>query len=153
MEIVVYCVGKLDKGWSGVCGEYLERIGHFCRIRIVEIAEPRGKFRNPGESVALSSACLLEKIGESPLVLLDRAGKPCSSEEFSALLMGELQRQPSRVSLVIGASDGVSDMLRKRARQVVSFSKLTFPHQLFRVMLLEQVYRAFAIARGLPYHK
>lgn len=153
MEIVIYCVGKLDRCWLAACDEYLERIGHFCRIRIVEIPEPEGKFANPAASVTLSSTRLLEKIGKDPIFLLDRQGRTCSSEEFSQLLMSELERQPSRLAFVIGASQGVSDLVRSRARQIVSFSKLTFPHQLFRIILLEQLYRAFSIARGLPYHK
>ena len=153
MEIRIYCVGKLDKIWLNICTEYYTRIERFCPIRILEIPEPKGKFRNPLESLAISSTQLLEKTGGSVCILFDRLGKMQTSEEFSTLLMSELQRSPAIVSLVIGASDGVSESLRSHARHLVSFSPLTFPHQLFRVMLLEQIYRAFAIERGLPYHK
>ncbi len=153
MEITLFCVGKLDKVWAPLANEYIKRIEYFSKIKVIEIPEPAGRYRNSDESVAVTSRQLAEKIGPAPWILLDRTGASCTSEEFSKMMMRELENHPGRLNLVIGASDGVSPDLQQGAKHRISFSALTFPHQLFRVILLEQVYRAFAIARNFPYHK
>ena len=98
------------------------------------------------ESSLLESAC------KGTIILLDRLGKNTSSEELAQILNKEALKS-SAISFVIGGSNGVRETLKKKANYTISFGAITYPHQLFRVVLCEQIYRAFTINAGLPYHK
>ncbi|MBQ3158359.1 MAG: 23S rRNA (pseudouridine(1915)-N(3))-methyltransferase RlmH, partial [Clostridia bacterium] len=87
------------------------------------------------------------------IVLLDREGEFVSSEKMAEIIDKYQTQGNSEITYVIGGSNGVSEMLKQKANKTISFGKITFPHQLFRVVLLEQIYRAFCINAGLPYHK
>ena len=86
-------------------------------------------------------------------ILLDRQGKLVSSEELAEMVEECAVRFNGEISFIIGGSNGVSEELKSKAKHIISFGKITYPHQLFRVVLLEQIYRAFSILNNLPYHK
>ena len=130
--------------------EYQKRLSAFSKIEIVETKE-----FNELKNVDL----IKEKEGEEILrhitgfpILLDRLGDEVSSEDFAKIIQ-KISLQSSSVTFIVGGSYGVSDAVKKVAKKTISFSKLTFPHNLFRVMLLEQIYRAFTIIQGKKYHK
>ncbi len=154
MEITVIAVGRLkESAEKALCAEYIKRLTRFCRIEIVEIAD---EDCGAGEKRAVSreSAAVLAKIPPQALVILcDIQGKMFTSEEFAAELDRRITMGSSRAVFIIGGSCGVSDEVRDRADMRLSFSRLTFPHRLFRVMLLEQIYRAFKIINNETYHK
>ncbi|MDO4437603.1 MAG: 23S rRNA (pseudouridine(1915)-N(3))-methyltransferase RlmH [Coriobacteriaceae bacterium] len=156
MRITVVAVGKLkERFWADACAEYLKRLGGYANVRVVEIPD-RDPAKSGGEDAgrALEGKAILAAIPErSHVVLLDIGGKERSSEELAAHLDELMMRGSSSITFVIGGSCGVSDEVRARADERLSFGRITMPHNLARVVLLEQVYRAFKIMRGEPYHK
>lgn len=158
MNIRIICVGKLkEKFWQEACNEYAKRIGGFTKLEIVELKEVKLP-KNPSEAdelsvIAKESANILEKIDERDYVIaMDVSGKQQDSLKFSKTIQS-IGLEHQTIDFVIGGSLGLSDEVRKRANQRISFSEMTFPHQLFRVILLEQIYRAFKIANNETYHK
>ncbi len=158
LNVQLITVGKLKEAYlREACQEYAKRLGAYCRFQIVEVEEYRLP-ENPSPAQILQG---LEQEGrriESKLsagcclVTLCIEGKLMSSPE----LAGELQRvqqQHSQLALVIGGSYGIWEELKKRSRLRLSISPMTFPHQLCRVMVCEQLYRAFSIAGNGKYHK
>lgn len=150
--IRIICVGKLkEKYWVDAQEEYRKRLQKFGNIELVEI---------PDEGIDDKIVALRkekEKISKyiKPtdfLVTLEIEGKEYSSEEF-AKLFTKLEMTYYDVTFLIGGSYGIDDEIKKRANFKLSFSKMTFPHQMFRVMLLEQIYRAYKINAGESYHK
>lgn len=156
MAFTVVAVGKLkEKFWKAACDEYLKRLQPYMRTRVVEIADI-----DPARAGGVDAAC--RKEGEAILaalpaqahvILLAIEGKERSSESFSQRLDSLLIQGKSDISFVIGGSDGVSEDVRARADETLSFGPITLPHNLARVVLLEQLYRAEKISRGEPYHK
>lgn len=159
MQIRVVAVGKLkEKFWQAAVEEYLKRLRAYAKMEIVEVDEEKC----PEHLSPAQQAQVKEREGEriirallpgSYVMALDLQGKEYTSEGFSGLFGGLALQGKSQVSFVIGGSLGLSDGVRARADSLWSFSRLTFPHQLIRVVLLEQVYRAFKITRNEPYHK
>ena len=159
MTVHLLCVGKLkEKYLADACAEYSKRLGAFCRLNLVELPESRLPDNpSPGEI----DGCL-RKEGEEILAKIPRdamvvpmciEGRQLSSEELSAELSAAGVRGVSQVCFVIGGSWGLSDAVKSAGKLRLSMSRMTFPHQLARVMLLEQIYRAFSIASGGKYHK
>lgn len=151
LKVEIVAIGKIkEKFFADAVGEYAKRLAKFCKFSVVEVPEKSEQTnvmkKTEEESELLLSAC------HGSIVLLDRVGKMVSSEELAELVEKESLKN-STISFVIGGSNGVSEKLKKTANQVVSFGKITFPHQLFRVVLCEQIYRAFSISGGMPYHK
>lgn len=139
-------VGKLKESYfRDAAAEYVKRIGRFADLTVVEVAE------SPTEDVDAEAAAI-EKNCKGYVVLFDLDGEQLSSEAFSQKL-SKAYLTCDTVTLIIGSSRGVSDSVRRKADCRVSFGKATFPHQLFRVMALEQLYRAFSIEQGGKYHK
>ena len=137
--------------------EYEKRLGGFCRFEMVQLKEERLSDQ-PSES-EIKSALDKESVkifAEIPsrayVVAMCVEGKQCSSEELAEKL-DEISQRTSDVCFIIGSSFGLSDAVKQRADMRLSVSKLTFPHQLMRVILLEAVYRAFNIQKGTKYHK
>ena len=151
MRYTVVCVGKLkEKFWVAACAEYVKRLGVYARVEVREIADV-DPARAGGVDAARrrEGAAILAAIGErAHVVLLAIEGKERSSRLDDLALAGK-----SDIVFVIGGSDGVSDEVRARANETLSFGRITLPHNLARVVLLEQVYRACKISRGEPYHK
>lgn len=156
VKITVVAVGKLkERFWADACAEYVKRLSAYASIKMVEIPD-RDPAKTGGEEAgrALEGRAILAAIPErSHVVLLDIGGKERSSEEIASHLNDLMLRGESSITFVIGGSCGVSSEVRARADERLSFGRITLPHNLARVVLLEQVYRAFKIMRGEPYHK
>ncbi len=158
-KITVISVGKLKEDFfKEAQKEYLKRLGGFCEINIVEIPQEQLP-QNPSESQILSAletegAQILSKIPKkTQVVSLCIEGKLYSSEELSNLVEENANVNGGNITFIIGGSFGLSERVKKISSQRLSFSKMTFPHRLARIMLLEQIYRAFQISVGSKYHK
>jgi len=158
MNINIVCVGKLkEKYWTEACGEYLKRLSSYCQISVTELRE----FRQSGSGAAQEALVveqegmsILERIGARDYVIaLAVKGRRLSSEGLADKINALALEGRSDVCFVIGGSRGLSDAVMKRADMSLSFSDMTFPHQMMRVILLEQIYRSFKIIRGETYHK
>jgi 23S rRNA (pseudouridine1915-N3)-methyltransferase len=147
LRVQLICTGRLKEPYFvQACDEYDKRLRRYCTLERLELAET-GDVARDGEA-------MLKKIPEDAFVVaLCIEGVLTSSEELSALLTDCANRGRSRVCFLIGGSDGLSDAVKKRADLRLSMSRMTFPHHLARVMLLEQLYRAFNISEGGKYHK
>ncbi len=138
--------------------EYQKRLSSYTNLEIVEVPDIKipfhPSFKEEEQIKEKESQALLSKIKPREfLILLDLGKKELSSEEFSSFLMDSYPRGDGTVTFAIGGSLGHHDCLRKRANACLSLGKITLPHQLCRIVLLEQIYRAFKIARHEPYHK
>ena len=158
LSINIICVGKLKEAYlRQAIEEYSKRMKPLCKLSIIELPEERVG-DNPSDAeiqrtVAAESERILSKVGKGDYVIaMCVEGKNISSEELSGRLE-DISMTHSTVDLIIGGSWGLSDTLKARADFKLSMGKMTFPHQLCRVMLLEQVYRAFQISKGTKYHK
>lgn len=159
MKITIACVGKVkEKFYRDAISEYEKRLGAYCRMEFLEVADektPEGVSALLEEQIKEKEARrLLEKIREDAFVCaLEIQGKRFSSESFASWMKKLMVGGTSHIVFVIGGSLGLHDSVRKRANLALSFSDMTFPHQLMRVILTEQIYRAFRIINGEPYHK
>ncbi len=159
VNINIICVGKLKEDYlRNACAEYEKRLGAFCKLKITELTPARLP-DNPNESqieAALNdeSQRILSKISPTEAVFaLCIEGKELSSENFSKEIDKCAVSGFGSLCFVIGGSHGLSPAVKSRAKFRLSMSPMTFPHQLARVMLLEQIYRAFMISSGGKYHK
>ena len=159
MQINLLCVGKLkEKYWVGAVEEYKKRLSSYCKVSIVEVPdEPTPDHASPAQEEAIKrkeAEKLLAKVGERDYVIaLAIEGKGLTSEDFADHLDKMAGQGYSTFTFIIGGSLGLHETVLQRANYKLSFSKFTFPHQMVRAILLEQVYRAFRIQRGEPYHK
>jgi 23S rRNA (pseudouridine1915-N3)-methyltransferase len=158
MKIKVYCIGKLKERYlkDGI-NEYLKRISAYSQIEIIEVSDSKVK-DNPNSSDIEKAKNeegerVLKLIKNDYLIGLDLNKKEPTSEEFAEFLQRKLVEGGSNISFVIGGSYGLSDDLKKRYDTSISLSKLTFLHQMTRLILLEQIYRAFKILNNETYHK
>ena len=145
-----------DAELGEVIDRYLNRIKHFFPIEVVEIAP--GKGGQSAKDVAIirarDSAALLAAIPQKGYVaVLDERGQPFDSLKFAKWLERLTVDQPHGVTFVMGGDVGLDDSVRQRADKVLSLSAMTLPHQLARVVLVEQIYRACTLMRNIPYHK
>lgn len=159
MNIKIICIGKLkEKYWTEAVAEYVKRISRFARIEIIELKETRISDRPSEaeeESVKKSEGAeILKKIKKDDYcITLEIKGKELSSEQFAKQLDRLALDGKSSISFVIGGSLGLSQEVSARADFKLSFSPMTFPHQMMRVVLLEQIYRCFKINNNETYHK
>lgn len=152
MKINVIAVGKIkEKYFVEAVNEYSKRLSRFADIKIIEVDEAPPK-KSREEIKRLESDEALKR-ARGLIVVADLRGEELSSEKFAAYIDGAMTAGKGEISFLIGGSYGFDDDVLKRADLVLSFGKATFAHQLFRVMLLEQIYRAFSINAGMPYHK
>lgn len=158
LSINIICVGRLKESYlKEAVEEYSKRMKPLCRLSVIELSEEyAGDNPSPAEIeriVSAKSERILAKIGKGDYVFaMCVEGKNISSEELSQRIE-DISQTHSTIDFVIGGSWGLSDKLKARADFRLSMGKMTFPHQLFRVMLMEQVYRAFQISKGTKYHK
>ncbi len=159
MKIKIVTVGKLKEEYlkDGIA-EYSKRLSRFANLEMIELADEKTPDRASDSEnqkiLELEGTRILSKIGDRDFVIvLAIEGKTLSSEEFSK----QLEQAPingfSTLTFVIGGSLGLSPQVKKRANLSISFGRLTLPHQLMRLVLVEQIYRAFTIQQGSPYHK
>ena len=159
MKIKLVTVGKLkEKYLKDGIAEYSKRISRFATVEMVELADEKTPDRasdSENEKILdLEGNRILSKIGDREFVIvLAIEGKTLSSEEFSKQLEQASINGFSTLTFVIGGSLGLSPQVKNRANLSLSFGRLTLPHQLMRLVLVEQIYRAFTIQQGSPYHK
>lgn len=153
MRLRIVAVGKDRSGlYAPAVAEYAKRIGRHARFEIVEVPEARRHAGTPRASEEEGEA-LLARLGERErVVLLDERGEEETSLAF-ARRVGRWLERGQDVALVIGGSDGLAPAVRARATETIALSRLTLAHRLARLVLAEQLYRAFTILRGEPYHK
>ena len=158
-KITVLCVGKLkEKFYIDACAEYQKRLTRHCKFELIELSEQRlGDDPSEGEiaaALAKEADAIEEKLPKGgALVALCVEGKPLSSEQLSGALSRYASQGASQVTFLIGGSFGLAERVKARADLRLSMSPMTFPHHLARVMLLEQLYRAYQIQSGTRYHK
>ena len=158
MKVTLICVGKVkEKFYRDAIKEYEKRLGAYIKLNTIEISDEKVKIENDSE-IALAMEKegnnILSKIKDNQYVItLEILGKNLSSEEFALKIDNLMLTGKSDVALIIGGSYGLSDSVKKRSDFALSFSRMTFPHQMMRVVLLEQVYRAYRIITGASYHK
>ena len=159
MKITVISVGKIkEKYFTGAINEYAKRLTKYCKLEQVEVPDEKAP-ENLSEKEMIQvkekeGERILSKInGQAYVIALAIEGKQLTSEELSTHIEKLGVSGKSHIVFVIGGSLGLADSVLKRANYKLSFSKMTFPHQLMKVVLLEQVYRAYRIARNEPYHK
>ena len=159
MKIKIVTVGKLkEKYLKDGIAEYSKRISRFATVEMIELADEKTPDRasdSENEKILdLEGNRILSKIGDREfVVVLAIEGKTLSSEEFSKQLEQASINGYSTLTFVIGGSLGLSHQVKNRANLSLSFGRLTLPHQLMRLVLIEQIYRAFTIQQGSPYHK
>ncbi len=159
LNIKIICVGKLkEKFYTAAAAEYMKRLSTLCRLEVEELPESRlsaqpsqaeveAALKKEGESIAL-------RIPAGALtVALCVEGKQLSSVRFSQFLEACALKGRSKLCFLIGGSEGLSEEMKEKAEVRMSMSEMTFPHHLARIMLLEQLYRAFQIREGSRYHK
>lgn len=158
LDIRIICVGKFkEKYWEAASAEYMKRLGAYCNVSVIELKEEKlpanasaADERNVKEAEGKAILSKLSKNGA--VIALDVRGKELSSEDFAEKIRQTAFTQ-STIDFIIGGSLGLSDEVIRRADLRMSFGRITLPHQLARVVLLEQIYRAFKINAGETYHK
>ena len=157
MKINIITVGKIkEKYLKDAIDEYKKRLSKFCSLNIIEVNESVAKVENDSnikKSLEEEAQSIISKIRSEYVIVLDIDGKEFSTIEVSEKIKEITLKGVSEISFIIGGSYGLDNSIKKRADFRLSFSKLTFPHQLFRVILLEQIYRVFKIINNEPYHK
>ena len=158
LTINVICIGKIKETYlKDAINEYSKRLSKYCKLTILELPDEKipDKLNDSlsNEIKEKESNSILNHIKkDSYIICLDLTGKEFSSEEFSKNIEN-LSLQTSQITFVIGGSLGLSSNILKKAHQKICFSKMTFPHQLIRVFLLEQLFRGFKISNGETYHR
>ena len=159
MKIKIVTVGKLkEKYLKDGIAEYTKRISRFAKLEMIELADektPDKASESENQKILETEGeRILSKVGERDFaVVLAIEGETFSSEEFSKQLEQASIKGYSTLTFIIGGSLGLAPVVKNRANLSVSFGRLTLPHQLMRLVLVEQVYRAFTIHQGSPYHK
>ncbi len=146
-RVDILCAGKIREGYlRDAIAEYEKRLSRYVKLKIIEVPD--------GPDKAAEGERMVQRIPEDAfLITLEIDGKEYSSEGFAGLLSELETKGRSRIMFVIGGPDGLHDSVLSRSDLDLSFSKMTFPHPLMRVILLEQIYRAYRIKNGEPYHK
>ena len=158
-KVTLLCVGKLkERFYIDAAAEYAKRLQRLCRLEIVELPESRlPDDPSPAElrrALQAEAAAICQRLpGSGALVALCIEGKPCSSEELSRRLTELGVQGRTQLTFLIGGSVGLDESLKQQADWRLSMSPMTFPHHMARIMLLEQIYRAYQIAGGAKYHK
>lgn len=156
LSVDIICVGKLkEKFFADACDEYKKRMGSYCKLNIVELAEtPAANESEVRRALSAEAERISAKIPKDAyLICMCIEGKLLSSEALSEKMTSLKCSGKSRLCFIIGGSNGIDESIKARAELRLSMSPMTFPHHLARVMLLEQIYRAFKIEEGSGYHK
>lgn len=159
MDITIISVGKLkEKYLKAGISEYLKRLKSYAKVKIIEVPdEPAGNnlsLREIEQVKEIEGKKIIQKIPErSEVVALDLRGKELTSEQFAEYIDEVATYGKSHIVYIIGGSHGISDEVLEKTHLQISFGKLTYPHQLMRLILVEQIYRAFKILNNEPYHK
>lgn len=159
LHIDIICVGKIKEQYlKDAVAEYSKRLSKYCSLTITEISDEQvpnnlnGKLAQNIKQIE-SNHILSHIKRDSYVICLDLKGKQFSSEEFSKKIENIALNDSSNITFIIGGTLGMSDELLKKSNELICFSKMTFPHQLIRVFLLEQLFRAFKISNNETYHR
>ncbi len=158
-RVTVLCVGKLkEKFYLEAAAEYVKRLQRFCKLELLELPESRlPESPSPAEvqrALAAEAVAIRERLPKGGAVIaLCIEGKPCSSVELSRRMEELAVAGKTQLTFLIGGSVGLDEGLKRQADWRLSMSPMTFPHHLARIMLLEQIYRAYQISAGTKYHK
>lgn len=159
MKITLLTVGKIkEKYFTMAIDEYKKRLGRYCKLEIIEVADektPHNASEHEEDIIRAKEGERLTKYIKDGAYVISLAiqGKQYSSEEFADKIDKLGINGVSHIIFIIGGSIGIDKDILKKSNELLSFSKMTFPHQLMRVVLLEQIYRAYRINAGEPYHK
>ena len=160
LRVNIICIGKIkEKYFTDAIAEYQKRLSAFCKLQIIELAEERIRSNTPNDAQIAEvldneGRRILQRIGAGDYVAaLCIEGKLLSSEELAETLESVGVAGKSTADFIIGGSYGLSEAVKRRADIRLSMSRMTFPHQMARVILTEQIYRAFEISSGGKYHK
>lgn len=155
----IICIGKIkEKYWTEAIGEYCKRLKAFCKVNIIELDEEKSQ-NNPNDTqirsiIEAEGKRILSKISKNSYVIsLCIEGKTLSSPEFANVIADAALSGKSNIDLIIGGSWGLSDEVKMNSNFKLSMGRMTFPHQMARVVLCEQIYRAFEINNNGKYHK
>lgn len=155
IDINIVCIGKLkEKYFAEAQAEYIKRLSAFCRVSVTEKKEsplPKDASDALIEKAAEKESASILQSAKGTLIALSPDGEKMDSQSFAALIKNSVRS--GDVTFAIGGSYGLGCGLKQKAGRIISFSDMTFPRQLFRIILLEQVYRAFMIMEGRTYHK
>lgn len=158
LTINIICIGKIkEKFFKLAIDEYSKRLSKYCKLNILELPDEKipNKLNSSIENEIKTKECdnIIKHLKkDSYTICLDLKGKEFSSEQFSKNIEN-ISMQSSQINFVIGGSLGLTEKILDLSNQKICFSKMTFPHQLIRIFLLEQIYRAFKISNGETYHK
>jgi len=154
IKINIYAVGNIkEKYLVEAINDYKKRLSRFAKINIVEINEIKLQEKSEKEIIKIESERIIEKIDKNDyLITLDKSGAEYDSLTLSSHLEKLFDEGKGQIAFIIGGSLGLSEKIKEISNESISFSKLTFPHQLIRVNLLEILYRSFKIMRNEPYH-
>lgn len=151
MQIRLVCIGNLkEKFWQSATEEYKKRLQKFCNLQIIELDE-QNKYQDVNKILSEEGKSIIANLGGYN-ILLDIEGKAYSSEDLANKIKQTLLTS-STITFIIGGSYGVSDEVKRSVQERISFGRITMPHNLARVVALEQIYRAFMINSGAKYHK
>lgn len=165
MILRIVAVGRLrERYWQDALSDYVRRLQPYARLEIIDVPEARihesASAAEEEKAMAQEAEGILARLKrqkqerqEGPVVALDRNGKALDSLELADWLGEQLLNGPAEIAWIIGGPLGLHPSILKRADLVLSFSRLTFPHQMMRIILLEQIYRSFRIMHHEPYHK
>ena len=159
LNINILCVGKIKENYlKEAINEYSKRLSKYCNLNIIEVADevvPNKLSDNVIEEIKNKEASkMLEQLKkETYLISLDLKGKQYTSEEFSQKIQDIAVQGNSSITFVIGGTLGIGKEVLDKSKEKICFSKMTFPHQLIRVFVLEQIFRAFKISSGETYHR
>lgn len=153
MKIRIICIGKTtDFKINSLCEEYLKRLSHYAKVEI-EYLELKKKNLNESKVKIEEGKLILSKIEKgTTLILLDELGKEFSSENYAIFLQKRMNSSQKEIVFVIGGAYGFSEEIYQKANYKIALSKMTFTHQMVRLIFLEQLYRAFTILKGEKYH-
>ena len=153
-KINIVSVGNLkEKYLKDATEEYLKRLSRFADVEVREVLEFSGNSKSSIEQIKNFECEEVKKKVTGVVIAMDKSGKQITSEEFAKLIDNTFAGGAKAISFVIGGSNGLTQEFINNANHVISFGKITFPHQLMRVVLLEQIYRAETILNNISYHK
>jgi len=155
IQIQIIAVGKLRQSlWQAAAQEYIDRLQRYATVEIREVKDSLGRGKSEKEAMEEEAREISTRLQpQAWKVVLDKNGKKFSSEEFAAIIKEEIENGRRVCQFVIGGPAGLAPSVIKEANLRLSFSEMTFPHEMARVVLLEQLYRAFTILRSEKYHR
>ena len=158
MKIKIYAIGKVKDFYKSGVDEYLKRLSNYCKVEVIELKDEsisdKPSEKEITKAIDTEGKRVLSLVKDNEyLIALDLSKKELDSVEFSKYLKNKLESNGANISFVIGGSYGLSSELKSRVNDSICLSKMTFPHQLARLILLEQIYRAFKILNNETYHK